>query len=502
VISRMLNWKVRYHKILKNNPDLLDEKTSILEVGSGGNGLAPYLNRKIFCLDQKFPERIHKNITPIIGSIDDIKYDDDSFDCVVCVDVMEHLSEKIRASALAELIRVAKEKVVLSFPCKEFAEKGEQHLEAAFKRLGVQIPDWLQEHIQNGLPRMADVVSAIASQGYRFSITPNEGFLQHYSGVILDMLFPVSQEIFSELESKAPLEPPINENEWDFYYSFIITIYKKKLPAPTSPRNNTAKAIEASSIYSIYHKVLPTDHLDNIIPIYVGEAAQQVGPSSLTDRLRDGSSLDNERWSELSAIHKIWKEGPKSDVVGFCHYRRLFQSDTTSREINISRSEIEKYRIDKDMFSGMGGDFIITPKKLSISSSVFSQYCVTHNANHICALYNMLEKRRPDLLPYVAEHFGEKLLYANNMFITTWDNFDELCTLWFSILGALESEFPKNSGSRYQRRDLSFLAERMFDIWIRQKIASGVPVVETGIYFVDFEGLDVKEWSPTSHAQR
>lgn len=491
----MLNWKTRYHKIIRDNPDLLVPEKSILEVGGGTNGLAAYVDREIVCLDKEFTGKIHKNIVPVIGSIDAIHYDDASFDSVVCVDVLEHISKEQRKDAIAEMIRVAKEKVIISFPCRDFAEAGEMQFSDLLRRIGQAVPSWLQEHIQNGLPSLSDVISDIVAEGCTFTIMPNEGFIQHYSSILIDLTFPLAQNLFRHVETKSSFEPPVHENEWDYYYSFIITVSKNKIPSPVTAKDRQTKANRTSTVYAVYHQDLPTDHLDNVVPIYVGEAA--ASRDGVTDRLESGPSLDNQRWSELSAIYKIWKEGPKSDIVGFCHYRRLFQSESERREVRIRRDAIEGYRIDERMFEGLGSDFIITPSQQTITGSVFNQYCATHNANHICRLYTEIGEQRPDLLPYVAQQFRKNTLYANNMFITNWENFDELCDLWFSLLPRIEADIPVNTGTRYQKRDMSFLAERLFDVWLQHKRSMGVSVIETGLYFLEFNDLDVGAWTPT-----
>lgn len=493
----MLNWKTRYHKIIRDNPDLSIPERSILEVGGGSSGLAAYLDRKIVCLDKEFTGRLHGNIEPVIGSIDALDYDDASFDVVICVDVLEHIAKSQRRKAVSEMIRVAKEKVIISFPCKNFAEAGEIQLRNLLRQTGQPVPSWLQEHIRNGLPSLSDVISDIGEAGHIFTIVPNEGFIQHYSGIILDTLFPLAQTMYRQVETKTRSEPPVYENEWDCYYSFIITILKDKIPAAAGASASHVEEPRSSAVYAVYHQDLPTDHLSNVTPIYVGRAAAARPAGDLTDRLRDSPSLDNDRWSEMSAIYKVWKEGPRSDIVGFCHYRRLFHSEAGQREIRIRQDAIDGYRIDERSYHGLGADFIVTPAPQAISGPVFDQYCITHNANHICRMYQIIAEKKPELLPFVVRQFQKSSLYANNMFITNWENFDELCGLWFSILPQLEPDSRDSTGNRYQKRDLAFLAERLFDIWIQRKQSEGVPVIETGIYFLEFSDLDVSAWSPT-----
>ena len=59
-----------------------------------------------------------------------------------------------------------------------------------------------------------------------------------------------------------------------------------------------------------------------IKPIFAGAAADLAASGALTDITEREARLPNERWSELSAYYKIWREGPRSEAVGFSSYRR------------------------------------------------------------------------------------------------------------------------------------------------------------------------------------
>jgi len=85
---------------------------SFLDVGCGDGRFVKDLNnagKKAHGIEIN-PEWIdNKDVT--FGSIMNIPYEDSSFDCVVCIDVLEHLTSPL--DALKELLRVTKNKVVL-----------------------------------------------------------------------------------------------------------------------------------------------------------------------------------------------------------------------------------------------------------------------------------------------------------------------------------------------------------------------------------------------------
>ena len=279
-----LNWRVRYCKVLDQNRDLFDKSKSVLEAGSGSIGVAPYLQRKVVGLEPNFSAPIDKWIEPVCGSILDIPFADRSFDIVLCVDVLEHLSEMSRARAISELIRCARSKVIISCPCGASAEEGERHLAELFQRTGLGVPGWLTEHLENGLPSVGSIVEPLINTGLPFEITGNESMNQHFAGILLDSFFPLSQDLNIRQASKTPFAPPVGETEWQSYYSYMFTI-NIDAEKRTRPRHDFASSTAGGGarIYSVYHKPWPAAHLGQIIPLFAGPAAASA-PSDARDR--------------------------------------------------------------------------------------------------------------------------------------------------------------------------------------------------------------------------
>ncbi|MCW2761001.1 MAG: glycosyl transferase family 2 [Marmoricola sp.] len=91
-----------------------------------------------------------------------LPFPDSAFDAVTSTDVIEHVPAGQRAGHIAELVRVAGERVVICFPCgSETKDASEQRLGARLdKEYGVRF-DFLDEHLLHGLPRVDDVVAAV-----------------------------------------------------------------------------------------------------------------------------------------------------------------------------------------------------------------------------------------------------------------------------------------------------------------------------------------------------
>lgn len=501
----MINWKIRYSRILASHPELFDGSLSVLEVGSGDRGVAQYVKRKVTGLEPRFGPELDPWLDPVTGSIFEIPFPEGHFDLVLCVDVFEHLPAGERPRALGELLRVARRKTIVSCPCDPIAAEGERHLAELFRGTPYGIPQWLAEHFQHGLPSVGSMVRAIHDTGLRFEIEGNEGMLQHYGGILLDHFFPIAGRLSQLHDRKSLAGAPLGRGAADLYYSYIYTIHGRKEGTPAGPsvsallpqsaEVSTADAVSAQSprarVYCVTHKGTAPESLGNLVPIFAGPVAQDAPGGAVTDIPRVAPRLRNSRWSELSAMYRIWRDGQRTPVVGFCHYRRLFDFRPgvhEARETVIASAEMPAHAndfFDAAVIDSATADAIIVPPQVRLEEpSVWHQYCVVHDADDWCRILGKLSARHPHLVPYSLSQFDSPLLYANNMFILRWERFDELCRLWFDVLGEFEQEVPVHRGSAYQDRDVSFLAERLFDIWLRYRVDQGTRLIETPIFFV------------------
>jgi SAM-dependent methyltransferase len=99
----------------------------------------------------------------IIVPVGELPFEDDAFDAITCCDVLEHMAEEFRPGFIAQIMRVARKRVVICFPWGS-PEKDASELRIAAmleSELGVHL-DFLDEHIKFGLPREADVLAMIA----------------------------------------------------------------------------------------------------------------------------------------------------------------------------------------------------------------------------------------------------------------------------------------------------------------------------------------------------
>lgn len=100
---------------------------SILEVGCGDGRIVNQLIGKyenICGLDISKEGLKSVKTTKVKGSIENLPFQDNSFDIVMCCEVLEHLPYPIYNKALGELERVSKEYILISVPNNESLQSG------------------------------------------------------------------------------------------------------------------------------------------------------------------------------------------------------------------------------------------------------------------------------------------------------------------------------------------------------------------------------------------
>ena len=156
---------------------------------------------------------------------------------------------------------------------------------------------------------------------------------------------------------------------------------------------------------------------------------------------------------------------------------KLFCRKKTSKIIWISYFEVQ-------VLEQVRGNAVLVAPPIELEERIWEQYASAHNIKDYCHILNLISRYYPELMPFAVEHFNSNSLYANNMLVTCWPIFDELCTVLFHLLKEFERIVPSDRANTYQSRDISFLAERVFDLWLRHKQSTGTKIIECPIFFI------------------
>lgn len=133
----------------------------ILEVGSGSLGIAPYFKKPLTGLDINFDETSSKNLKKIIYDGGSFPFEDNSFSLVISIDSLEHISSEDRDKHIKEMMRVAKNGIVVVVPTGGAAYEHDKRLADYFSKVKQRSDKYLSEHLLNGLPEKEEIEEMI-----------------------------------------------------------------------------------------------------------------------------------------------------------------------------------------------------------------------------------------------------------------------------------------------------------------------------------------------------
>jgi hypothetical protein len=90
-----------------------------------------------------------------------LPFADGAFPYVSCVDVLQDLAPHAREQGIAEMIRVAREGVVITSPQAEVAERADADFQRAAQSRGVPVPSWVETSLMNPYPTVDGISATI-----------------------------------------------------------------------------------------------------------------------------------------------------------------------------------------------------------------------------------------------------------------------------------------------------------------------------------------------------
>lgn len=241
-------------------------------------------------------------------------------------------------------------------------------------------------------------------------------------------------------------------------------------------------------LYVLHYKPEPQILTEpEYVHIWAGKNGEQEIEGFVGDDTGDNISSKNKYYSELTGLYWIWKN-TKSDIVGACHYRRFFTHSLKpfeykfkrllyypaglwrkrhgliyTRNLNfwksklVSKQEIEQLLKTYDA---------ILPTRRIFKYSVKEHYRRYHDLEDLDILERIIEEKYPEYISSFKSVLSGNRMFANNMFILKWEDFNELMEWLFSILFQFEEEIKLTDYKGYQERIFGFLSERLITLWV------------------------------------
>ena len=200
---------------------------------------------------------------------------------------------------------------------------------------------------------------------------------------------------------------------------------------------------------------------------------------------KDNISHLNSKLNEMTAIYAYWKNLMKDDdYIGFNHYRRLFRIEDLN---DIAEYDIIDAKSIPMVFNM--GYFTGSPIPNYVPTDIKNGYAICHKIED----WNKMEcllKQTPYYVDFEEWSKQNSLTSPCNMFIMKKKIFEDYCKFIFPMLFELEKQVDLTGYDNYQKRQLSFLAERLTSLFIYSKKNQGYRV--KSIEPLYFEG-----WKPT-----
>ena len=191
---------LRYLPVVKDIKSL-GKYPTVLDVGSGGLGIAPYIGFKVTGIDVRFRPPFHPRLDRIKASATALPFADKVFDAVVSVDTFEHLKPSDRTKAIYEMLRTAKKLAVIAVPCGKLAYQQDKQLSRIYRKRYGKNYHFLQEQLKLGLPEQPDIISAITQAARDMNIRVNLTILDNENLKLREFLMIgwMSKNIFTNI---------------------------------------------------------------------------------------------------------------------------------------------------------------------------------------------------------------------------------------------------------------------------------------------------------------
>ncbi len=215
--------------------------------------------------------------------------------------------------------------------------------------------------------------------------------------------------------------------------------------------------------------------------IQVGQKNKPQIDGFISDDGNASISDKNANYSELTALYYIWHE-VRTSYVGLVHYRRIFSGKklTLFNYKGLSKHQIADYLKTSD---------VILPKAVKLRVNIEKNYADNHFVKDLEITKTVISKLYPQYLSAFEDFLGGKRIYLYNMFIMRKDLFDRYAKWLFDILFEVEKQVNLSGYDPYQKRLFGFLAERLFNVWLKKenlKIKE-VPVISIELNpFIEF----------------
>lgn len=244
--------------------------------------------------------------------------------------------------------------------------------------------------------------------------------------------------------------------------------------------------MSSTKILVCCHKNDIMEMAEPYLPIQVGKELSTVKMDIQGDDEGDNISKKNQSFCELTGLYWAWKNLKGVEVIGICHYRRYFdfhaQVPFWAPYKVISTEDFDKYdksvplKIIEEIHNGA----VVASRKTICDQSLAGDYCMCHLSDDLRTLQTVFKDTQTN--SFQSAFF--KVMFQNNkkstynMFIMSWNDFNDYCSWLFDILFEVENRIDISHYNSVQKRIYGYMGERLLNVWLE---ATGKRVIEKPI---------------------
>lgn len=233
--------------------------------------------------------------------------------------------------------------------------------------------------------------------------------------------------------------------------------------------------MEDITIIVATHKQSPMPADRMYLPLHVGahgkfnEDGTPLDFGYIKDNTGDNISDKNAYFGTQTGLYWAWKN-LDAEYKGLVHYRRFFVGK------NVNRNDMIGSVITHEEIQPMLGRYkVFVPKKRRYYiETLGSHYAHTHDENHFQIVRKIIEKDCSEYLTAFDRVLSRRWGYMFNMMILQKDLMNDYCSWLFNVLFQTFDQIDRTGMSAFDSRFCGRISEILFDVWIENKIETGL----------------------------
>lgn len=216
------------------------------------------------------------------------------------------------------------------------------------------------------------------------------------------------------------------------------------------------------------------------IPIQCGSDLNAPVKGAVRDNEGENISAKNREYCELTAHYYVWKN-ILADYYGFCHYRRFFCVDGSTKKpylaLKAPRNELFP---NEEQWQSLTSKYeIIVPRSENMGVPAKKHYCTAkyHYPEDLNLFIRILKEKAPKFVSAEEKYLSQNRQYFCNMFVMSREYFFEYCENLFIILEEFDKQKTLHEDFQSNRTD-GYLGEIFTGIYITYLKDKGVNILE------------------------